>query len=692
MPLFVKEHVVGVFKGFTEGGLEFHADIMIQYSKNLNKIPLHGQFILVQIETENEAILGRITSISAQGKLSGSIGEDYGIRAIQEDREIPQDLLEQYLKYQINIRVLGVLRSIGEKITFTPSHRRLPHVGSKVAFPSEELLSELAGANIASAADFGFYALGEFIYSGDDMRLEKQEWMQIQKQKIISRFPVNNLVARRSFVFARAGFGKSNLVKLLFSSLYTTQPEIEKRGKKKVPVGTLIFDTDGEYFWPDDKGRPGFCDVPHLRDQVVVFTNRDAPGQFYNSFIADTNKLDIRDLKASEVVSIALSPEKLEQQNVRKIAGLYGTKWVKAVDIIHKDGNKADSEKLKELLSLSDSQEVELNAARANLTQIVRLLHDPSSQLLRKLKKALREGKICIIDTSQQRGKTGLILTGIILQEIFNINQEEFTKAVPQSIPTIAVLEEAQSILGEGVGSDSPYVAWVKEGRKYDLGSVMITQQPGSISSELLSQGDNWFSFHLLSANDLYALKKANAHFSDDLLSSLLNEPIPGNGIMWSSAGGKSYPVPVRVLSFETMYPTIDNNYNKESIQTYASSLKNKNPMSYAVDIDTQPEAVHEPAIDYRSEKLGKILDGLRKDDAFNKKIVSRGITWKGVAVRIAEYLEGDDNEKETEAHHLVSEVMDALFPGRWKDDKRESKSKPGKMTIWLVVDAESEE
>jgi len=63
----------------------------------------------------------------------------------------------------------------------------------------------------------------------------------------------------------------------------------------------------------------------------------------------------------------------------------------------------------------------------------------------------------------------------------------------------------------------------VKEGRKYDLGAVLITQQPGSISGEILSQGDNWFVFHLLSATDLQALKRANAHFSDDLLSTLLN-------------------------------------------------------------------------------------------------------------------------------------------------------------------------
>jgi hypothetical protein len=51
------------------------------------------------------------------------------------------------------------------------------------------------------------------------------------------------------------------------------------------------------------------------------------------------------------------------------------------------------------------------------------------------------------------------------------------------------VIEEAQSVLGN-TGSSRPYVEWVKEGRKYDLGAVLITQQPGSIHNEILSQGD----------------------------------------------------------------------------------------------------------------------------------------------------------------------------------------------------------
>ena len=151
-------------------------------------------------------------------------------------------------------------------------------------------------------------------------------------------------------------------------------------------------------------------------------------------------------------------------------------------------------------------------------------------------------------------------------------------------------MEEAQSVLGNtGSSGEGPYIAWVKEGRKYDLGALLITQQPGSISTEILSQGDNWFVFHLLSAHDLYALKNANAHFSDDILSSLLNEPIPGHCVFWSSVRGKSYPLSMRVLSFENLIRPRDSAYNQPAVKTAASLLK----QHFAQSLDSASKTIN---------------------------------------------------------------------------------------------------
>ena len=110
MTLFERNHVVGVFRGFSEGGMEFHADIVMPYRDEFQSIPMHGQFVLVQLEHEQEAVFGRITSIASQGRLTSPIGEDYAVRAVRDQRPIPDELRDQYLKYKVDIRVLGILR------------------------------------------------------------------------------------------------------------------------------------------------------------------------------------------------------------------------------------------------------------------------------------------------------------------------------------------------------------------------------------------------------------------------------------------------------------------------------------------------------------------------------------------------------------------------------------------------------
>lgn len=670
MELFPKKQVVGVFRGFREGGMEFHAEIVLPYQNRFHCIPMHGSFVLVQLETPEEAVLGRIASFASEGKLSYGSGEEFNIRAVQEQRQIPEDIRQQYLKYRVNIRVLGVLRKEGENPPiFVPSHRRLPHVGSSVAFLSGDVLREVCGHN-EEGATIGHYALGEYIYANDGDGAQIKNWMRMQSPEIVVHFPVQNLVARRSFVFARAGFGKSNLNKLLFSKLYEKTPTVKKRGGRDVPVGTIIFDPDGEYFWPDDKNRPGLCDVPALQDQLVVFTSRSAPSKFYGSFTAGGIKLDIRQLRPSDVISIALSPDRQDQQNVAKLRGLSQDKWRRLVDLIDQNKGSSDIKEISKIMGLDGDgrQEVEAVAARSNMTKIVEMLHDKSSQFMGILMEALEAGKICVVDISQMRGMQSFILAGIVLRRIFDRNQNEFTKADPKTIPVIAVIEEAQTVLNERAAAADPYIAWVKEGRKYDLGALLITQQPGSIPNEILSQGDNWFLFHLLSAGDLSNVKRANAHFSDDLLSSLLNEPIPGQGVFWSSVSGKPYPVSIRALLFEEMYEISDPEYNRTAIRTFATALRNKMKklIGQAHTSSTQADAggqfENEPTdMEPHYQKLAR--DAVEKNADLMKKLRGEGAAWGFVKSVIEPALQDTLLEdKPQKAYHLVSDTMNEIF------------------------------
>jgi hypothetical protein len=325
------------------------------------------------------------------------------------------------------------------------------------------------------------------------------------------------------------------------------------------------------------------------------------------------------------------------------------------------------------------------------MTTIVKMLHDKSSQLMDMLVHSLSEGKLCVIDLSQMRGGQSLVLSGLILRRIFDRNQQEFTSADPKTIPTIAVVEEAQSVLNENSTSSEPYVAWVKEGRKYDLGALLITQQPGSIPVEILSQGDNWFVFHLLSAADLGSLKKANAHFSDDLLSSLLNEPIPGQGVFWSSVGGKPYPVSLRALSFEKAFSVLDREYDRPAANTYARILRDS--FQATVGGDTPGRATGAPAsgapvptdegadtdaVDVMARMEASAIEALRTNERLIGRIESdQGAAWGEILAFLMTHLpENIDNRKQF-AYHLTPKALNQIFgPQRtaWEAYKNEAK------------------
>jgi hypothetical protein len=567
LELFAKSSLMGTFKGFTERGYEFSAEIVTPYNATMLEKPQLGQFVLIELGDPQEAALGRITKYVPSGLLATAEGENYMNTMQRRGQKVPEDLKMDKLKYRVEIKLLGAVKVVtdeknNERVMFVPSQRRLPHLGANVALPSDDVLREICSLS-EGETDLGEYVLGEFVYSGGGNASD--DIFRHIEPKLNVKFNINNLVSKRTVVFARAGYGKSNLIKYLISELYKDNGKnavTEKNNK----VGTLIFDPEGEYFWPDHKGRPGLCDVPDLREQIVVFTSRTNTSQYYNSFKAGEVKLDIRDLSAGDVISIAISADRQNQQNVLKLKNLSSTNWRNLVDLIYKDGLQADEERVGQLLGYSEmgSATAEIAAAKSNMYNVVNRLHDPQSQLITGTLTALQKGLIVIIDISLLSATAGNNIAGLLMRKIFTYNQENFTGG-SSPIPVIVIIEEAHSVLGKKLEENSPFVEWVKEGRKYDLGAIMVTQQPGSMAPEILSQSDNWFCFHLLSEGDASTLGRYNSHYSHDVLAHIIGEPIPGNCYMWS-APKQPFVLPVRIRSFEDLYKE-NVNLNAESYE-----------------------------------------------------------------------------------------------------------------------------
>ena len=324
-------------------GYDFAAEIVVPYRSHDVAEPQIGRFFLVELMKGAEYVLGRVTRFMPAGQMASGEAEDYLNRMQERKLQTPEDLKQRFLKYRVNLKLLGVMRRHKQDIAYTPSQRRLPHLGAPVFMPEKETMEKICRLG-GGETNLGFYNLGEYIYNGGDGEFydgRAGAFFHHKKPELPVTFDVNNLIARRTAVFARAGYGKSNLIKLLLSELYQTQPTIDE-GERKRKVGVLVFDADGEYFWPNlSRNRPALCNVPQLKDSLHVFTNRKPPYTTLAKWKAGGVKFDIRQLPAASVVSTLLTQEQQEQQNVRKLKSLNPERWSALIDVCSRQNGES---------------------------------------------------------------------------------------------------------------------------------------------------------------------------------------------------------------------------------------------------------------------------------------------------------------------------------------------------------------
>jgi len=685
--LFTDPKVPGTFYGFSGRGLVPAADLIFQHDPNYPHIPVVGRPVLVRLDRDDEALLVRITHLSPEGSLASAVGNEYVMRNLRQAKyDIPEDLRRTKLIYRVQGRPLGVLRAHpGEPIQFVPSHRRIPPFGSPVMFADDELFQvAMNAADSDRGVPIGHAALGEFVWcspSDVDETDRSAQWVVTQKPVTQPKFDISQLVARRSFVLAKAGYGKSNLVKLLFSELYSDGVPNHRWNDGSIsPVGVLVGDLDGEYFWPTAEN-PGLADIEHLHNHLVVFTERThMANSNYNAFTAGQVKLDIREISPAKLLPLVLPRERLSMSNVTQLMELGIDRWRDLVDTIVDSAGELNTEQrnqLNRILRLDNTRNPAVadnivDAAVRNTRQVIGALHNPTSTLLSDVLDALREGKLVVLDLSQFRPRAQALL-GILLSRIFDHNMERFTHGNANMIPVIVVIEEAQNVLnGRETEVTRPFIEFTKEGRKFGCGIFGITQQPGAIDDEIMSQGDNFFAFHLLSEGDLKALSRANPHFSEDLLSGLLNEPLVGSGLFFSLYSSKQYPIPFRPFDFAKRNPRrLAQNADLSTI--YAAELRKRAQQRLASAEPDKYRAIEQAVLMLSKDRL--FLDRCRRGEAKpgRVQIMLANHAPKHILDEDDPNAGGNERFKQPSARWasgLIDSALDRLFPpkeGGWE-------------------------
>ncbi len=223
---------------------------------------------------------------------------------------------------------------------------------------------------------------------------------------------------------------------------------------------------------------------------------------------------------------------------------------------------KAKDESISDELDVSTANKSMLGAVIRQIKSYASI-HDNASKLIETALKHLKDKRTVIIDLSLKDNQESSLISTVLVKKLFENNKAEFTKIEGEEselfeqpsgvIKATIFVEEAQNVLSdEFVKTNSnPFVRIAKEGRKFGLGLVAITQRPSAISEEIRSQAENFFVMHMGNSKDINALVDSNINYDGVISKFIQSETISGNLYMVSAK--QSFAIPLRVMWFEKM-------------------------------------------------------------------------------------------------------------------------------------------
>jgi len=450
------------------------------------------------------------------------------------ERELSDRDKQKMFSYTYKVRLLGTFIDKGSSIEFTTAVRKLPTVSYHARHLRQNEVKHILNLGNEGGAEIGYLCIGENIYQ--------------DKGDIL--FDVQKLRDKRTMVFAQSGFGKTNLVKVLLYHIIGD-----------TSYGKLIFDLNGEYYL---RGRKtyglGDIDEQKIKDNLVVYCDKKLLDEYKGRFIYKGKVLinmhehltigDILHFSTgfSEVMKSFLLY--LEENEVKDFIQNISNYVNKPEELHKKFPDFWDSKR-------GQSSRVTVAAIRKRIAYLIeegKGLHSSSSKLIEDVMTYLKQGKTVIVDLSLRDSVDASIISTILVRKLFEHNKEKFTSDNPADlVNTVIFVEEAQNVLSEELvkATANPFVRSAKEGRKFGIGMIAITQRPSAISEEIRTQAENFFTFHLGNSDDIKALIKSNVNYEGVISKFIQKETIPGNLYMVSSE--QAFALPIRVKWFEKL-------------------------------------------------------------------------------------------------------------------------------------------
>lgn len=530
-------------------GQRTSGDALLIYSSYADSkaSPITGDFIVLTPKDENGTkFLARVEAeIYDEDPIFRS--QDKTLIAVHyariAERELSERDKQKMFSYTYNVRILGTFTDTGTRINFTTAVRKLPTVSYHARHLNTREVENILNSKDKQGAEIGHLCIGE----------------DIRKDKGAILFDTNKLKDKRTMVFAQSGFGKTNLVKVMLQNTI-----------KDTSYGKLIFDLNGEYIFRSITRKTyGMADIDdeNIRKNLVIFTDKKITAEYKDKVHRFTSGGEVlinmkKYLTVGDILNFGAGFSEVmksflfyldEEQIGNFISDI--DKYVDHPEYLHKDFSDFFGQMKKSEPDASARKTV--MAIRKRIRHLIdedKGLHSDKSTLIEDVFKYLKQKKTVIIDLSLKDNMDASIISTIIVRKLFEDNKFYFTSDKPDKLlNTVIFVEEAQNVLSEEFvkSNANHFVRAAKEGRKFGIGMVAITQRPSAISEEIRTQADNFFAFHLGNSDDIKALIKSNINYEGVISKFIQSETIPGNLYMVSA--DQAFALPVRVTEFEKL-------------------------------------------------------------------------------------------------------------------------------------------
>lgn len=272
-------------------------------------------------------------------------------------------------------------------------------------------------------------------------------------------------------IFGTTGSGKSNLVKVLASSILGGGE-----------YGLLIFDVHDEYY-------RDLVQHPLASQRLKVFSVR--PHSEYENMLA----VSLEDFEPEDVTACATFTEP-QLDALYKLSSVWHEQWLSymlryeigdiAEDLAGATGQKFQSRTLSKIKSVCWNLQQELNMAeKSSVADIL---------------DSLQQGNVVLIQLKNVSPVGEQALSTLLSKKLL---QHCASQQLEPHKPVMIVIEEAHRFLGKKeYSSNNVFARLVSEARKFNLGLCIVDQQPRLLADKVLSQLNTLFILGLASKSD----------------------------------------------------------------------------------------------------------------------------------------------------------------------------------------------